>query len=285
MSAGRIPDLAPSIALAIVAGLNDAALAKSTPSSKWAQNGEPDPHGTRYDCERAALAMGKLTDDELANDAFMNYDQRPPLQDIIDGKGRSPVMWMTAVKDRIRWLSRALAAATAGAKPSGEREALIAYLRKFGPSCNISMQAKEAADMLAADAQRDTSVLQAAPWPPVAQQVAVPQGPSLLINAEGSELLAEVFNRMTADQKNAVPSETAGRIGQFMVANGYRIVFTRWYLQELPKADAPPQRQPMPTPEIYAAHAAAQDQALSGIAACVHFARAIEAHHGIGVKP
>lgn len=82
----------------------------STPAAEWRVNGEPDPHGTSYDCERAQLCMGKLTDDELANGAFMNYDVRPPIQSIIDGKAFSPIAWMTAVKDRIRWLSRSLVA-------------------------------------------------------------------------------------------------------------------------------------------------------------------------------
>lgn len=97
----------------------------TTPAATWRLKGEPDPHGTHYDCERAALTLGKYTDDELANAAFMNYDRRPPLQDIIDGKAHSPIAYMTAVKDRIRWLSRALIAATsqrpASAKP-GKQE-------------------------------------------------------------------------------------------------------------------------------------------------------------------
>jgi hypothetical protein len=81
---------------------------ESTPAAEWRLNGEPDPHGSSYDCERAKLCMGKLTDDELANGAYMNYDVRPPIQSIIDGKAFSPIAWMTAVKERIRWLSRRL---------------------------------------------------------------------------------------------------------------------------------------------------------------------------------
>lgn len=79
-----------------------------TPSSRWAAAGEADPHGDRYNCERAALAMGDLSDDELANGAFMNYDQPLNLKGIMDGTHSSPIAWMTAVKDRIRWLSRQL---------------------------------------------------------------------------------------------------------------------------------------------------------------------------------
>ncbi|MGA0610071.1 hypothetical protein [Caldimonas sp. KR1-144] len=81
---------------------------QQTPSAEWRAAGEPDPHGDRYDCERAALAMGNLTDDVLANEAFLNYNARPPLQDLLSGSAIPPIAWMTAVKDRIRWLSRAL---------------------------------------------------------------------------------------------------------------------------------------------------------------------------------
>ena len=86
---------------------------KATPSAKWKADGEPDPHAGRYDCERAELAMGDLTDDELANGAFMNYDAPLNLAGILAGTHSSPIAWMTAVKDRIRWLSRSLEQARA----------------------------------------------------------------------------------------------------------------------------------------------------------------------------
>lgn len=81
---------------------------KSTPGACWRAEGETDPHGERYDCERAALVMGHLSDDELANAAFMNYDVRPSVEGLIAGTAFTPMTYMTAVKDRIRWLSRAL---------------------------------------------------------------------------------------------------------------------------------------------------------------------------------
>jgi len=60
--------------------------------------------------------MGHLTDDELANGAFMNYDRKitepGAIEQIIAGTRHSPIAWMTAVKDRIRWLSRRLVEAT-----------------------------------------------------------------------------------------------------------------------------------------------------------------------------
>lgn len=69
----------------------------ATPAARWRANGSPDPHGTRYDCERAATAGGQLTDDEVANAVFLE----PGIANT------------TIAKDRIRWLSRKLVAAEA----------------------------------------------------------------------------------------------------------------------------------------------------------------------------
>lgn len=90
-----------------------AVIGDGTPSSRWAANGEPDPHGNRYDCERAALAMGDMTDDELANAVFLHGDSEPSIADLASGKAILPIAYLTAAKDRIRWLSRRLVAATA----------------------------------------------------------------------------------------------------------------------------------------------------------------------------
>lgn len=102
--------------LAEITPLADQALAllekeAGTPSSRWASAGEPDPHGTTYDCERAALALGDMTDDELANAVFLHGDSRPSTADLISGKALLPSAYLTAAKDRIRWLSRKLQAA------------------------------------------------------------------------------------------------------------------------------------------------------------------------------
>jgi len=85
-----------------------------TPAAEWRVKGEADPHGTQYDCERAALTLGNLTDDDLANGAYMNYDVRMSLDELMNPKPgkHMPIVWMTAVKERIRWLSRALEKAT-----------------------------------------------------------------------------------------------------------------------------------------------------------------------------
>lgn len=56
-----------------------------------------------------------------------------------------------------------------------------------------------------------------------------------LISAEGSRILAELFNRMPIKElAEAVPAGIQQEIGDFMFANGYRMVFNRWYKQAEP---------------------------------------------------
>lgn len=69
-------------------------LEAQTPGARWRKEGKPDPHGVRYDCDREQLAKGYMTDDELANAVYLD----PSIENL------------TAAKDRIRWLSRQLAA-------------------------------------------------------------------------------------------------------------------------------------------------------------------------------
>ena len=108
-----------------------------TPGARWAATGEPDPHGTRYDCERSDLAMGNLSDDELANAVFINGDRNPTFAQMTSGELPGSA-YLTAAKDRIRWLSRALAAAealSAQPSPGGQGDArsfVIAAYRKDG---------------------------------------------------------------------------------------------------------------------------------------------------------
>lgn len=96
--------------------------APPTPSSSWSVTpGEVDPHIdpqtglSRYGVSvaRTSLTLGRLTDDALANAAYLNYDRRPSPQELIAGTGYSPLTYMTAVKERIRLLSRNLDAALA----------------------------------------------------------------------------------------------------------------------------------------------------------------------------
>jgi len=63
-----------------------------TPAAQWRAEGRPDPHDHRYECERARLFKGHMTDDYLANEVYLTPD----------------IANLTAAKDRIRWLSRAL---------------------------------------------------------------------------------------------------------------------------------------------------------------------------------
>jgi hypothetical protein len=79
---------------------------RGTPSSRWSAEGLPDPHGPRYDCERAALAGGGgMTDDEVANAVYLDPN----------------IVNLTIAKDRIRWLSRKLAS------PAESAESAEAY--------------------------------------------------------------------------------------------------------------------------------------------------------------
>lgn len=89
-----------------------------TPAATWREKGEPDPHGKQYECERAALTLGKLTDDELANGVFMNADQPLDIERVLarDPDYHPPIVWLSAAKERIRWLSRALLQANGATK-------------------------------------------------------------------------------------------------------------------------------------------------------------------------
>lgn len=81
----------------------------STPSSNWQKEGKEDPHGKAYLRRREDLTLGKLTDDQLANAVFLHDHQSSSIESILRGDGLSSIVLLTAVKDRIRWLSRQLA--------------------------------------------------------------------------------------------------------------------------------------------------------------------------------
>ena len=99
----------------------------STPAAAWRVLGEPDPHSPHYyNRARATLTLGSLTDDELANAVFMHDHRSLNLQAIMRGEPSS-VALLTAAKERIRWLSRALVKATDQAsipdvKPEGVKK-------------------------------------------------------------------------------------------------------------------------------------------------------------------
>ena len=73
-------------------------MTESTPAAYWRESGEKDPfEGQNYD-DRAKLCGGHMTDDEIANAVYLS----PGIANL------------TAAKERIRWLSRALIKATKG---------------------------------------------------------------------------------------------------------------------------------------------------------------------------
>lgn len=65
-----------------------------TPDANWRREGKVDPFEDRYNTERSLLAMGNLTDDELANAVFMHFRD-------VDG-----IAYVQSAQERIRWLSR-----------------------------------------------------------------------------------------------------------------------------------------------------------------------------------
>ncbi len=77
-----------------------------TPAAEWRVNGDKDPHEGKYECRRLDLTLGNLTDDQLANDVFMYGDNKPSIHEIMAGTAKMPVIYLTAGKERIRWLSR-----------------------------------------------------------------------------------------------------------------------------------------------------------------------------------
>lgn len=103
-------------------------------------------------------------------------------------------------------------------------------------------------------------------------------------DGNAAEILAGLFNCMpTAALKNDVPMDLARRIGAFMVANGYRMVFDKWYLQEPPAPAAPAVREPLHQAQLINAYCNTLG-IHQFVQAFVAGARYAEAHHGIGTQ-
>lgn len=85
--------------------------APSTPSSRWLVDGEPDTFPKLINEERGDLMLGDHTDDELANAIFMygNPCDREKTRRLMNGE-LTDMAYLTAGKERIRWLSRHLEA-------------------------------------------------------------------------------------------------------------------------------------------------------------------------------
>lgn len=80
----------------------------ATPSSNWQKEGKEDPHGKGYLCRREDLPLGKLTDDQLANAVYLHDHRSLDVEAVLRGEPSS-IALLTAVKGRVRWLSRQLA--------------------------------------------------------------------------------------------------------------------------------------------------------------------------------
>ena len=83
---------------------------QKTPAAKWRQEGQADPHGDHYSCQRAALTLGEYTDDELANGVLLHGNEPLNINALLRKTPgyHSAIVWLTAAKDRVRWLSRSL---------------------------------------------------------------------------------------------------------------------------------------------------------------------------------
>lgn len=105
---------------------------------RWAVEGRNDPFAHYLDRSRDDLPMADWSDDELANYAFMHYNRSEQQEmDVLLAQVHGTtehvpkIAFMTAVKERIRWLSRQLAIAQ-GTYPSGPNLTLDPELTK-GP--------------------------------------------------------------------------------------------------------------------------------------------------------
>lgn len=97
-----------------------------TPAAAWREAGEADPHGDTYNCERADLCLGRMTDDELANAVYL-HDHKSLNADMsafLSGHPMS-IALLTAAKDRIRWLSRKLEEALANQRMPDANDAVV----------------------------------------------------------------------------------------------------------------------------------------------------------------
>lgn len=92
-------------------------LAGPTPSSRWFLEDREDTFPKLINQERGDLCLGDHTDDELANELFLygNMSDHEKHRAIMSGKCSS-IAYLTAGKERIRWLSRHLEASLANEK-------------------------------------------------------------------------------------------------------------------------------------------------------------------------
>lgn len=209
----------------------------TTPSSFWRADGDVDPHAGHYDGERASLALGDYTDDELANGAFLNYDRPLPFHEMVNPMPgqHMPIVWMTAVKERIRWLSRALEKALVPKLELSAAESdVIAERRRQVDAEGWSIEhddeehdpgelsaaaaayALAAADLLYPHSQGDGGFDADAPpmWP--AEWTWKPGTPRRMLKKAGGLILAEMekWDRAAAKEASAAPAANIPSISQ-----------------------------------------------------------------------
>ena len=106
-----------------------ALISSSTPSSRWFVEGSEDYHPDLINKDRGGLMLGDHTDDELANELFLygNMSDYEKTRALLSGKCSS-IAYLTAGKERIRWLSRHLEGSLANEKVLCEQ--LVSYDEK-----------------------------------------------------------------------------------------------------------------------------------------------------------
>lgn len=102
-----------------------------TPIAEWMLKNEADPFDGRYDCERDELPMGEMSDYRFANELYINGDRSPSIQELISGQAKRPIVWLTAAKDRIRWLGFQLYKAEKRNEPDMNKYISKEQLREF----------------------------------------------------------------------------------------------------------------------------------------------------------
>ena len=86
---------------------------KSTPFAKWIEDGDNDPHGNYYSQDVTNIACG-------------HYPHYVVSFGILHGgEGHSNIFWLTAGKERLRWLSRKLHSLTSDHIKINQRRASL----------------------------------------------------------------------------------------------------------------------------------------------------------------
>lgn len=119
--------------------------AKGTPANRWSGKGEVDNFANYLDLERSRLALGDLTDDELANAVYLHGNEVPRIAEVMAGTAKMPIVYLTAAKERIRWLSRQVTRLT---EQNAEKELVQRTAGEEIPPRVIDQQTDEFKDII-----------------------------------------------------------------------------------------------------------------------------------------